>query len=81
MLYAVTYEGARIGSVEQQPRGSRLWRWLARSAITQEEARFPTRRQASSWLTAQYLAQRNRARETSRRREVRPFERPRRAGK
>ena len=46
MLYTVTYEGVRIGSVEQQPRGSRLWRWLARSAITQEEARFPTRQPA-----------------------------------
>ena len=65
VLYAVTYEGVRIGTVEQQPQGSRLTRWLARSAITNETASFPTRRQASTWLTAQYLAQRNRARKTT----------------
>jgi hypothetical protein len=64
--YAVTYEGVRIGTVEQQPQGSRLTRWLARSAITNETASFPTRRQASTWLTAPYLAQRNRARNATR---------------
>jgi len=64
VLYAVTYEGVRIGTAQQQPQGSRLTRWLARSAITNETASFPTRRQASTWLTAQYLAQRNRTRKT-----------------
>ena len=60
MLYAVTYEGVRVGSVKLL-RGGRP-RWVAYSAITHETApmRFQTRRDASAWLVAQYLEQRDR---------------------
>jgi hypothetical protein len=60
VLYTVTYEGVRVGSVESLPRGSRRALWIAYSAITQERMRFPTRREASAWLVARYLQQRDR---------------------
>jgi len=55
VLYAVNYEGVRVGSVKSL-RGGRP-RWVAYSAITHETApmRFQTRRDASAWLVAQYL--------------------------
>jgi hypothetical protein len=59
VLYTVTYEGVRVGSVESLPRRSRAL-WIAYSAITHERMRFPTRREASAWLVARYLQQRDR---------------------
>ena len=60
MLYAVTYEGVRVGSVESLPRGPRRTRWIAYPADSNETARFPTRREASAWLIARYREQRGR---------------------
>ena len=58
MLYAVTYEGVRVGSVKSLRSGRP--RWVAYSAITHKAAptRFQTRREASAWLIAQYREQR-----------------------
>jgi hypothetical protein len=65
VLYAVTYEGVRVGSVNSLRSGRP--RWVAYSAITHERApmRFPTRRDASAWLVARYLAERERDREAA----------------
>jgi hypothetical protein len=60
VLYAVSYEGTLIGSVGSLPGAARRMRWMACSATTNETARFPTRRNASAWLVARYLEQRDR---------------------
>jgi len=60
MLYAVTYEGNRIGSVESLPRSPRRTRWIARPADSNVTARFPTRRDATAWLIARHRQQRQR---------------------
>ena len=59
-IYAVSYEGVLIGTAGFLPRSSRSTRWMACSAITEETARFPTRRDATAWLVALYLEQRKR---------------------
>jgi hypothetical protein len=58
MLYAVTFEGVRVGFVESLPRSPRRTRWIARPADGTEAARFPTRRDASAWLIARHREQR-----------------------
>jgi hypothetical protein len=60
MLYAVTYEGDRVDSVESVPRSPRRTRWIARPADGNEAARFPTRRDATAWLIARHREQRQR---------------------
>ena len=59
MLYAVTYEGVRVGSVKSLRSGRP--RWVAYSALTHKApTRFQTRREATAWLIARYLEQRER---------------------
>ena len=60
VLYAVTFEGVRIGSAELRPRSPQRTRWIARLADSNELRGFPTRREASAWLVARYREQRER---------------------
>ena len=57
MLYAVTFEGVRVGTVKSLRSGRP--RWVAYSAITHKKAP-PTRRDASAWLIARHREQRGR---------------------
>ena len=59
MLYAVIFDGVRVGLVAL-PRSPRRTRWIARPADSNETARFPTRRDASAWLIARHREQRKR---------------------
>lgn len=50
MVYAVTFEGVRIGSVMSFAGNPKSQRWVAYSIHGEAKRSFPTRRAATEWL-------------------------------